>query len=448
LFEEKSRRSLLRCSFYYKNAKNTKEDTFAIFAIFLFEEKSRRMAQERIYLEADDPSESLLIEGGIIKRIGGTAPEGSSRLDCRGAKIRPGFVNAHTHLYSGLAPLGMPAPEPPPQNFLQILERVWWRLDRALDESSLRAAARFYIAEALLHGTTALIDHHESPNFIEGSLDILADACHELGLRALLCYGATERNGGKEEAERGLAECRRFLSENRRPLVRGLVGLHASFTVSDDTIQTAGALCRELDTVLHVHVAEDRADVDDAQKRGYSGPLERLMKLDGLVPGSILAHGVHLSPDQVGRTAGEGYWLVQNPRSNHGNRVGYPHALYASHRVALGTDGYPSDMVEEEGALLETARDQDGVEKLAAEKRLDAGTTVISERFHNVVGPLQEGAVSDLMVYESSASFVRHVLAGGNPVVKNGIIQTGDIDTIRDEAHCEAKKLWERMKTL
>jgi hypothetical protein len=155
-----------------------------------------------------------------------------------------------------------------------------------------------------------------------------------------------------------------------------------------------------------------------------------------------------LSPDQVGRTAGEGYWLVQNPRSNHGNRVGYPQALYASHRVALGTDGYPSDMLVEEGALLETARDRDGVEKLAAEKRLDAGTAVISERFHDIVGPLQEGAVSDLMVYESSTSFVRHVLVSGNPTVKNGIIQTGDIDTIRNEAHCEARKLWERMKTL
>ncbi len=147
-----------------------------------------------------------------------------------------GFVNAHTHLYSGLAPLGMPAPDRAPENFPEILERIWWRLDRALDARALRASARYYVAHALRLGTVALIDHHESPAFIEGSLDVLADACQALGMPALLCFGATERNGGREEARRGLAECRRFIRENRRPLVRGHVGLHASFTVSDENV--------------------------------------------------------------------------------------------------------------------------------------------------------------------------------------------------------------------
>ena len=141
------------------------------------------------------------------------------------AVSRAGFVNAHTHVYSGLAPFGMPAPAERPGNFVQILERVWWRLDRALDAASLRAAARWYVAEALLRGTTMLVDHHESPNFIEGSLDVIADACASLGMRALLCYGATERNGGREEARRGLAECARFVRENQRPHIRGLIGL-------------------------------------------------------------------------------------------------------------------------------------------------------------------------------------------------------------------------------
>ena len=128
-----------------------------------------------------------------------------------------GNVNAHTHIYSGLAPLGIPQPEPEPESFVQILERLWWLLDRALDEESLRASARLYVADALLAGTTVLIDHHESPDFIEGSLDVLADACDELGIRALLCYGATERNGGVDEAMRGLGECRRFIESNDRP---------------------------------------------------------------------------------------------------------------------------------------------------------------------------------------------------------------------------------------
>src|SRR3970040_451032 len=105
----------------------------------------------------------------------------------------------------------MPAPARPPENFLQILERVWWRLDRALDERSLRAAARYYVAEALLHGTVALVDHHESPGFIDGSLDVLGEACQERGMRALLCFGATERNGGREGGRRGVGRRRRLL---------------------------------------------------------------------------------------------------------------------------------------------------------------------------------------------------------------------------------------------
>ena len=162
-----------------------------------------------LILGPDRSGRSLAVEGGKVVAFGDRTPEpdGAERLDCADAGIEPGGVNAHTHIYSGLAPLGMPPPEPPPENFLQILERVWWRLDRALDRESLRASARFYVAESLLSGTTTLIDHHESPEFVEGSLDVLADACEELGMRAALCFGATERNGGREEARRGLAEC-------------------------------------------------------------------------------------------------------------------------------------------------------------------------------------------------------------------------------------------------
>ncbi|MFZ2489975.1 MAG: amidohydrolase family protein, partial [Thermoanaerobaculia bacterium] len=160
-------------------------------------------------------------------------------------------VNAHTHLYSGLAPLGMPPPLQKPESFVEILERIWWRLDRALDADSLRAAARYYVAESLLAGTSVLIDHHESPSLIEGSLDILADVCEELGIRALLCYGATERNGGRHEGLQGVQECRRFIATRRSKLVRGAVGLHASFTVSDEIVAEAAAAARDLHTVVH-----------------------------------------------------------------------------------------------------------------------------------------------------------------------------------------------------
>jgi cytosine/adenosine deaminase-related metal-dependent hydrolase len=375
---------------------------------------------------------------------GAAKPAADLRLDCSRGTLAPGRVNAHTHIYSGLAPLGMPPPEEEPSNFVEILERIWWRLDQALDAATLAASARLYVAEALQAGTSTLIDHHESPRFIEGSLDVLAEACHELGIRAVLCFGATERNDGRREARRGLEECRRFILANRRPLVRGLVGLHASFTVSDDTIREAGDLCRELGTVLHVHVAEDGADVEDAQRRGYRGPLERLLELGALPPGSILAHGVHLERDQVRLALDKGLWLVQNPRSNRGNRVGYPAALVASSRVALGTDGYPARMDEEAVVLAEEATAH-GEDEHVVEDRITAGWRLIGELFGGPFAPLAQGAMADVGVVDGRAS---HLVVGGKLVVRDGELLTGDIEAIKAEAHAQAPSLWGRMRAL
>jgi cytosine/adenosine deaminase-related metal-dependent hydrolase len=366
-------------------------------------------------------------------------------LDCEGTVLGAGRVNAHTHVYSALAPYGMPEPVPPPKSFPEILERIWWKLDRAIDADSLRASARLSIAESLRYGTTSFIDHHESPHFIEGSLDVLADACEEMGIRAVLCYGATERNFGRDEAKRGLEECRRFLHENERPLVRGVVGLHASFTVSDETIREAGELCREMGTVLHVHVAEDEVDVADAKRRGYGGPLERLHGLQALPAGSILAHGVHLTREQVSLAKDSELWLVQNPRSNRANGVGYPPALQWSPLVALGTDGFPPDLVAERAVLLEESRAHREDVTLAAE-RAEAGRRLIAERFGMNVAASMEGDAADACAFENERA--RHVVVGGRLVVQDGRLLTADEDAIREEARREAGHVWKRMRSL
>ena len=355
-----------------------------------------------------------------------------------------GFVNAHTHIYSALSPFGMPTPATPPADFLEILERVWWRLDRALDERSLRAAARLYLAEALLHGTTVLVDHHESPAFIDGSLDVIADTCEELGLRAVVCYGATERNGGRDEARRGLEENRRFVRSNRRRLVKGVVGLHASFTVSDETIAEAGALCRELGTVLHVHVAEDGADAADAIRRGYAGPLERLESFGGLPYGSILAHGVHLNAAQVGRACQLGCWIVQNPRSNRANRVGYPQALSASQRVALGTDGFVSDMRVEQAMLAEDGSAH-GEERSETDRRAGGGLVMAAELWRDEASQAGGDVAGTCVIVDGR---VESVIVAGRTIVKDGRLQTGDIDAIRAEAREAAPAVWTRMMRL
>ncbi|MDH5491870.1 MAG: amidohydrolase family protein [Myxococcales bacterium] len=401
---------------------------------------------------------SLRIEGGRIVEAGpGLETRGAARIAIGAGRLRAGSVNAHTHLYSGLVPLGMPAPTPAPENFLQILERIWWRLDRALDAASLRASARLYIAEALLDGTTTLLDHHESPAFLEGSLDVLADAAEELGIRLLLCYGATDRNGGADEGRAGLEESRRFIESNSRALVRGCVGLHASFTVSDETLRRAADLCRALGVPMHVHVAEDRADRADAQERGYPGPLERLLHFGALPPGSILAHGIYLDEAQVRRVEEAECWLVQNPRSNAGNGVGYPTALHASARVALGTDGYPARMREEAEALrssgLEHA-DAGGEPSLRA--RIAGSETLAFSRLGLQLGVgLEPGRPADLVIEEpapgpavAAAGRVRDVIVDGRLVVREGELLSGDLDAIREEAQFEARRLWERMAAI
>ena len=390
-----------------------------------------------ILIGPDRNGRSVALVNGLVV----SAPaENAPVLPCEDGEIRAGAVCAHTHLYSGLSRYGMPAASPPPQNFLQLLERVWWRLDRALDAGTLRAAAMDYVARALLAGTTALVDHHESPNLIEGSLAILAEACEQLGMRALLCYGATERNAGRDEASRGLEECRRVAPSQ---LVRGLVGLHASFTVSDDTVCAAAELARELGTVLHVHVAEDSADVEDARSRGFPGPLERLSKLGALVPGSILAHGVHLNREQVEMAGTLSCWLVHNPRSNEANRVGYADCLQYASAVALGTDGWNCDMSEEQTALLRLAK-LHGDHR--AQGRLAAGHALIAERFASEPEPLSPGALGDVVVWQDGC--VRHSIVGGRVVVKDAQLTGGAIEAISATARDSAACLWDRMRMI
>ncbi|MFT7648918.1 MAG: cytosine/adenosine deaminase-related metal-dependent hydrolase [Candidatus Poriferisodalaceae bacterium] len=237
----------------------------------------------------------------------------------------PGLVCAHHHLYSALA-RGMPPPPATPANFLGILEQVWWRIDRALDLEMLEWSAKLGALEALERGTTTIIDHHESPNAIEGSLTVIADACAEVGVRVSCSYGVTDRHGA-DGARRGLEENERFL----RGGGRGLVGVHAAFTCSDGTLEAAALLASDLGVGVHVHVAEGIDDIDAA------GRLAPLSASDWLI-----VHGVHLQDDhQVQGT------VVHNPRSNMNNAVGYARPARFGGRVALGTDGIGADMLDE-----------------------------------------------------------------------------------------------------
>ncbi len=422
----------------------------------------------RILLGPDRRGHSAFVEGGVVAWHGLGAPPPAlmkgrrkvEHLPCPDAILRPGWVNAHTHLYSGLVPFGVPMPHPWPTTFVAILEQLWWRLDRALDPNALRAAARVAIAEALLAGTTTLIDHHESPSAIAGSLDVLAAEAEALGIRAVLCYGATERNGGPDEAAAGLAECERFSRSigAEHPTLRAMVGLHAGFTVSDPTITRAAALARTLRIPLHVHVAEDATDVADARQRGYAGSLARLLSLGAVRPGTILAHGIHVAPSELAELAASAKskahqaFFVQNPRSNRGNGVGYPSALIASRRVALGTDGYPAHMEAELAAAREEGA-RFGEPATLAAARLRQGWRVAALHFGQQFGPLRMASsafatatkpvAADLVAMGPESAV--HVLVGGRVVVRNGHLVGADLVTLQEEARVAARRLAKKM---
>ncbi len=237
----------------------------------------------------------------------------------------PGLVCAHHHLYSSLA-RGMPAPPKTPTNFQEILEQIWWRLDAALDPEMIRWSAMLGALEALEAGTTAIVDHHESPNAIEGSLSTIAEACAEVGVRVVCAYGVTDRHG-PDGARRGLEENERFL----RGGGKGLVGIHAAFTCSDETLAAAAALASDLGVGAHIHVAEGLGDVSAPER------------LAGLTDDDwLLAHCIHI-PDGHGLKG----TIQHNTRSNMNNAVGYARPFRFDNPVVLGSDGIGGNMIEE-----------------------------------------------------------------------------------------------------
>jgi cytosine/adenosine deaminase-related metal-dependent hydrolase len=249
--------------------------------------------------------------------------------------VTPGLVCGHHHLYSALA-RGMPAPPKQPTNFIEILEQVWWRLDVALDADMIRWSAMLGATEALMCGTTGIIDHHESPSAIDGSLSIIAEACAEVGVRVSCSYGVTDRHGSTE-AMRGLAENERYL----RAGGRGMVGVHAAFTCRDETLAAAAALAADLGVGVHIHVAEGVADRDAGAR------IEPLVADDWL-----LVHCVHLDRSLPGT-------IAHNPRSNMNNSVGYAAPTARPNRVVLGTDGIGADMLEEARLAYVRLREHD-----------------------------------------------------------------------------------------
>lgn len=410
------------------------------------------------------------VAGDRIAAIGAGLAVDAPVLDAGGCTVMPGNVNAHAHVYAALS-RGMPYHLAPPTTFVEILHRIWWRLDRALDAPMIRASALVAAREALLAGTTTLVDHHASPNAIDGSLDVLAETFEAVGLRSVLAYEVTDRDG-RDRAADGLEENRRFLrrcATNRYPLARGMVGAHASFTLSDETLAACASLAGETGTGLHIHVAEDAADEADAVARTGRRVVQRLADARALDDRSLLAHGVHLDPGEAELIRETGATVAHNPRSNMNNGVGRTPLDWLGERVALGTDGIGADMFAESAVAYLRRREEDPVTDVSWPlARLAVGSRLAGRIFDEpLLGRLEAGAPADLVVldyaaptlldattfgghwiYGLSSAAVRDVMVGGDLVVRDRRLTRVDTAALDAEARREAHRLWSRLEEI
>lgn len=423
---------------------------------------------------------AVYIENDTITEIGPTAqlaakyPEAQT-IDADGSLVMPGGICAHTHFYGAFA-RGMAIPGPAPKDFPEILQRLWWPLDKALDRDTVRLSALVCLIDAIKHGTTTLIDHHASPNFIDGSLDVIADAVEQAGLRAVLCYEVTDRDGG-EKAAAGIAENVRFLkAAPQRKLVNATFGLHASLTLSDKTLADCGKAAQGLDTGFHIHVAEHEADEYDSLQKSGKRVVKRLHDAGILGEKTIVAHVVHCDAWELEHLRDTGTWISHQPRSNMNNAVGaaaIDAMLAADMRLCLGNDGFSNNMWEDWKAayLLQKVMHGDprrapgdGIARMALENNAR-----LVEVFNpgQVFGKIVPGAVADLVVVDYhpytplsagnlpwhilfgfEASMVRTTIVAGRVLMQDRKILSLDERGIAAEARSLAPALWARYEAI
>lgn len=298
---------------------------------------------------------NILVEEGLNGKIqfidNAENTKANTIIDCKGKFVTKSFAVGHHHVYSALA-RGMGAPKKNPENFNEILEYIWWTLDKSLDKDMIEASALYTAMACAKTGSTFVIDHHASSNYINGSLDIIAQAFDKVGVNHLLCYEISDRDG-IEKAEQGLEETENYLKNHQ-----GLVGLHASFTVNNEIMRRSVDLMNKLNSGIHIHVAEDLYDQRHCHDNYDQRVVERLKDF-GVLNSSktILGHCLHINDHEREIIYDSKAFVVQNMESNLNNKVGYFNAKGLGDRIMLGTDGMHSDMLQSAKAAFLLVRD-------------------------------------------------------------------------------------------
>jgi len=415
----------------------------------------------------------VVIENKLIIDVGkdiGKNYKANRELILENKFISSGLVCSHNHFYSALA-RGILADIKPSNNFLEILKNLWWRLDRALDEESLYYSAMVGALEAIKSGTTSVIDHNASPSFITGSLKTLKKAFETSGLRGILAYEITDRNGieGTTEGLKESIEFAKMIDEekktsNSRYLIETAIGAHAPFTLSNDSLgQIRGAL-EIAKRGLHIHVSEDETDSSFSNKNFDKDVLQRLDEFSLLNDKAIIVHGVYLTDNDISILNERNSFLVHNPRSNMNNGVGYMNALNKVKNVGIGTDGIGANMFEEIKFAFFKNTDSKG--KLTIDdflKFLQNGNILLERYFNKKFGKIEKGYLADIVIYNYNppTNLVDENLAGHfiygfssrdvETVIINGSIVYEnrqfpfEINSIYFEARTAAEEMWKRM---
>ncbi len=421
--------------------------------------------------------QALYIDGDTISAIA-PAEQLKARypqaevINARGQLVMPGSICAHTHFYGAYA-RGMAIPGEPPRDFPQILQRLWWPLDKALDADSVRASALVCLVDAIKHGTTSLIDHHASPNCIDGSLDVIGEAVDQAGLRAVLCYEVSDRDG-PDKMQAGIAENLRFMrAAAGHSRLRGTFGLHASLSLSDASLRACADAAPQ-QAGFHIHVAEHEADQADSLRRGGLRVVQRLHRFGIWRDNSIAAHCVHIDQAEMDIIARRGVFVSHQPRSNMNNGVGaadMDSLLAAGLPLCLGNDGFSNNMwAEWKAAYL--------LHKLAnRDPRRAAGDQIARMAWQNnasllrrffpdkPIGMIRPGAAADLifvdyqpftpltagnlpwhLLFGFESSMVTTTICAGQVLMRDRQLLTLDEKEIAAAALELAPGVWERYK--
>lgn len=436
--------------------------------IVTFNNKNDFLNNKAIYIK-----DGIIWDIDEIETIEKKYPDEIEIIDANGNFIMPGMICAHHHTYSAFA-RGMILDNCSPSNFTEVLEQLWWRVDKALSHEELYYSAKSTAIDCIKNGTTTIIDHNASPNCVEGSLDILAKGFSEMGVRGSYCYEVSERDG-MEIAEKGLQENYKFIKktkENKNSMISALFGIHAGFTVSDETLKKAVEMSNDLDTGFHIHVAEGKIDEEDSLKKYNKTILQRLNDIGVLRGDSIVVHAVYANKEDYKLLKENNTIVLHNPESNMNNGLDIPditEMLNQDILVGLGTDGFTNNMFREIDTMYiahknyrhdPCAMSVPDTMKIAVKNNSE----IVKRLFGKPAGIIEKGAFADIIIVDynsptpvTSDNFGGHMIFGLN---SNNIISTIingkllmnnrqligiDENEILEKSREVAKKFWERV---